>query len=56
MKEMKFNHGFDIRPTTQPIGYTYGPNVFGPQPQLVKEVWENFVPLKYQKKWKEDTF
>jgi len=27
---MKFYPGFDIRPTTQPMGFEYGPNVFGP--------------------------
>jgi len=28
---MKFNPGFDIRPTTQPMGFHYGPNIFGPK-------------------------
>jgi len=28
---MNFNPGFDIRPTTQPMGFEYGPDVFGPQ-------------------------
>jgi len=28
---MNFNPGFDIRPTTQPMGFEYGPNVFGPE-------------------------
>lgn len=27
---MNFYPGFDIRPTTQPMGFEYGPNVFGP--------------------------
>jgi glucose-6-phosphate isomerase len=27
---MKFYPGFDIQPTTQPMGFEYGPNVFGP--------------------------
>jgi glucose-6-phosphate isomerase len=27
---MNFNPGFDILPTTQPMGFTYGPDVFGP--------------------------
>lgn len=27
---MKFYPGFDIRPTTQSLGFEYGPNVFGP--------------------------
>ena len=27
---MNFNPGFDILPTTQPMGFAYGPNVFGP--------------------------
>ncbi len=27
---MKFNPGFDIIPTTHPMGFKYGPNVFGP--------------------------
>lgn len=26
--------GFDIRPTTAPMGFRYGPGVFGPQPEL----------------------
>lgn len=28
---MKFNPGFDIQPTAQPIGFKYGSNVFGPE-------------------------
>ena len=28
---MKFYPGFDIRPTTQPMGFKYGSNVFGPE-------------------------
>ncbi|HEY3388965.1 MAG TPA: glucose-6-phosphate isomerase family protein [Prolixibacteraceae bacterium] len=28
---MKFYPGFDIRPTAQPMGFEYGPNVFGPK-------------------------
>jgi glucose-6-phosphate isomerase len=28
---MKFNPGFDIRPTAQPMGFKYGPDVFGPE-------------------------
>jgi glucose-6-phosphate isomerase len=28
---MKFYPGFDIRPTTQPMGFEYGPDVFGPK-------------------------
>lgn len=28
---MKFNPGFDINPTTQPMGFKYGANVFGPK-------------------------
>lgn len=28
---MKFNPGFDIQPTTQPMGFQYGPGVFGPK-------------------------
>jgi glucose-6-phosphate isomerase len=28
---MKFNPGFDIQPTTQPMGFKYGSNVFGPE-------------------------
>ena len=27
---MNFNPGFDILPTTQPMGFAYGPDVFGP--------------------------
>lgn len=27
---MNFNPGFDISPTTQPMGFEYGPDVFGP--------------------------
>jgi len=27
---MKFYPGFEIRPTSQPMGFEYGPNVFGP--------------------------
>lgn len=29
--QMKFNPGFDIQPTTQPMGFKYGTNVFGPE-------------------------
>ena len=29
--QMKFNPGFDIQPTTQPMGFKYGSNVFGPE-------------------------
>jgi glucose-6-phosphate isomerase len=28
---MKFYPGFDIQPTTHPMGFKYGPNVFGPE-------------------------
>ena len=28
---MKFNPGFDIQPITQPMGFVYGSNVFGPE-------------------------
>lgn len=28
------NPGFDIRPTTNPLGFDYGPNVFGPACEL----------------------
>jgi len=28
---MIFNPGFDIKPTTQPMGFEYGPDVFGPK-------------------------
>lgn len=28
---MNFYPGFDIKPTTQPIGFEYGPDVFGPK-------------------------
>ena len=28
---MKFYPGFDIQPTTQPMGFKYGSNVFGPE-------------------------
>lgn len=28
---MKFNPGFDIKPTANPMGFKYGPNVFGPK-------------------------
>src|SRR5665648_442146 len=28
---MKFNPGFNIRPTTQPMGFEYGQDVFGPK-------------------------
>jgi len=28
---MKFNPGFIIQPTAQPMGFEYGPNVFGPK-------------------------
>lgn len=28
---MKFNPGFDIRPTYQPLGFEYGQDVFGPE-------------------------
>jgi glucose-6-phosphate isomerase, archaeal len=28
---MTFNPGFDIQPTTQPMGFSYGPDVFGPE-------------------------
>ena len=28
---MNFYPGFDIKPTTQPMGFEYGPNVFGPE-------------------------
>lgn len=28
---MNFYPGFDIRPTTQPMGFEYGPDVFGPE-------------------------
>lgn len=28
---MNFNPGFDIRPTTHPMGFEYGPGVFGPK-------------------------
>jgi glucose-6-phosphate isomerase len=36
MKEMKnaFNPGIDIRPTTNPMGFAYGSEVFGPQAEL----------------------
>ena len=28
---MKFYPGFDIQPTIQPMGFTYGPTIFGPE-------------------------
>lgn len=28
---MKFDPGFDIRPTSRPMGFRYGPGVFGPE-------------------------
>jgi glucose-6-phosphate isomerase len=28
---MKFNPGFDIKPVSQPMGFHYGPGVFGPE-------------------------
>ena len=28
---MKFNSGFNIEPTTNPMGFVYGTDVFGPQ-------------------------
>ena len=28
---MKFNPGFDIQPTYEPLGFQYGQNVFGPE-------------------------
>ncbi len=28
---MKFYPGFDIQPTTQPMGFSYGPTIFGPE-------------------------
>lgn len=30
---MRFNPGFDIRPTHQPLGFVYGAGVFGPTPE-----------------------
>jgi len=30
-EKMKFNPGFNIRPTTQPMGFEYGQDVFGPK-------------------------
>ena len=27
---MNFYPGFDIKPTTRPLGFEYGPDVFGP--------------------------
>jgi len=41
---MSFYPGFDIKPTIQPMGFEYGPGVFGSWPQLVKELWNNFIP------------
>lgn len=29
--------GFDIRPTEQPMGFAYGPGVFGPEVELRAE-------------------
>lgn len=31
---MSFDPGFDIRPTARPMGFDYGPGVFGPQVEL----------------------
>ena len=31
---MKFDPGFDIRPTVQPMGFVYGTGVFGPQVEV----------------------
>lgn len=31
---MNFDPGFDIRPTVDPMGFAYGPGVFGPEPEL----------------------
>lgn len=31
---MNFNPGFDITPTEQPMGFAYGPGVFGPEVEL----------------------
>ena len=28
-----FDPGFDITPTTDPMGFTYGPDCFGPDPE-----------------------
>lgn len=37
---MKFNPGFDIEPTTNPMGFVYGPDVFGPpvENRLLKDI------------------
>lgn len=32
---MKFNPGFDIEPTTNPMGFVYGPDVFGDRKSVV---------------------
>ncbi len=31
---MKFNPGLQIKATKQPLGFTYGPEVFGPRPEV----------------------
>jgi glucose-6-phosphate isomerase len=31
LTKMKFNPGLNIKPTTQPLGFDYGPGVFGPR-------------------------
>ena len=33
---MNFDHGFDIRPLSDPIGFEYGEGVFGPEVELRK--------------------
>jgi len=33
---MNFQPGFDIHAATEPLSFTYGPGVFGPQPELRK--------------------
>lgn len=32
-KNSVFDPGFDIRPTVEPMGFSYGPGVFGPEPE-----------------------
>src|ERR687888_196269 len=31
---LKFDPGFDIRPTSEPLGWEYGENCFGPRAEL----------------------
>ena len=42
---MKFNPGFDIVPTTNPMGFVYGKDVFGPWRIVFSVIYGRVWPI-----------